>query len=212
MSPSCTSASSSSTDPASRYSIGPRCSGRRTTSAGPSGEAGRAGAGAGAGGAGADGLRDLGGEEREARTRSEGASCGPARSEGPAGHTPEHARERRADAAGPRQRRQRRRGDAAQHLRHRAARSPHRDHRQGCCGATSYMSIDERSAFLLSARNLALAHEEKRQDLVAPCSACYLVLRKTQDYIERYPEIGREVKASLANGGLGALTSIRVRH
>ena len=28
-----------------------------------------------------------------------------------------------------------------------------------CCGATSYMSIDERSAFLLSARNLALAHE-----------------------------------------------------
>ena len=27
-----------------------------------------------------------------------------------------------------------------------------------CCGATSYMSIDERSAFLLSARNLALAH------------------------------------------------------
>ena len=81
-----------------------------------------------------------------------------------------------------------------------------------CCGATSYMSIDERSAFLLSARNLALAHQEKHRDLVAPCSACYLVLRKTQDYIVRYPEIGREVKESLANGGLGALTSIRVRH
>ena len=81
-----------------------------------------------------------------------------------------------------------------------------------CCGATSYMSIDEGSAFLLSARNLALAHEEKHRDLVAPCSACYLVLRKTQDYVERYPQIGRRVKAALANGGLDALTSIRVRH
>jgi heterodisulfide reductase subunit B len=81
-----------------------------------------------------------------------------------------------------------------------------------CCGATSYMSIDEGSAFLLSARNLALAHAEKRQELVAPCSACYLVLRKTQDYIVRYPEIGRKVQASMPNGGLSALTSIRVRH
>ena len=81
-----------------------------------------------------------------------------------------------------------------------------------CCGATSYMSIDEHSAFMLAARNLSLAHQEKRQELVAPCSACYLVLRKTQDYIERYPEIGREVSAALGNVGLKVLTSIRVRH
>ena len=40
---------------------------------------------------------------------------------------------------------------------------------------------------------------------MAPCSACYLVLRKTQDYIERYPEIGRRVKDSLHSGGLPAL-------
>lgn len=81
-----------------------------------------------------------------------------------------------------------------------------------CCGATSYMSIDESSAFTLSARNLALAHQEKQHDLLAPCSACYLVLRKTQDYIERYPQIGREVKASLGNDDLHSLTSIRIRH
>ena len=30
-----------------------------------------------------------------------------------------------------------------------------------CCGATSYMSIDEGSAFVLSARNLALAASEQ---------------------------------------------------
>jgi heterodisulfide reductase subunit B len=81
-----------------------------------------------------------------------------------------------------------------------------------CCGATSYMSIDERSAFVLSARNLVLAHKTEQHDLMAPCSACYLVLRKTQDYIGRYPEIGREVRQALGNGSVEALNSIRVRH
>jgi heterodisulfide reductase subunit B len=81
-----------------------------------------------------------------------------------------------------------------------------------CCGATSYMSIDERAAFVLSARNLALAHQAQDRDVVAPCSACYLVLRKTQDYMQRYPEIGREVSKSLGNGSLKVLNAIRVRH
>jgi len=81
-----------------------------------------------------------------------------------------------------------------------------------CCGATSYMSIDERSAFVLSSRNLALAHEAKHRDLIAPCSACYLVLRKTQDYIQRYPRIAREVGVSVDHGNLRVLNQIRVRH
>ncbi len=81
-----------------------------------------------------------------------------------------------------------------------------------CCGATSYMSIDERSAFLLSARNLGLAHKAGRQDLLAPCSACYLVLRKTQDYLQRYPRQAKEVSSTLGNGSLKVLNAIRVRH
>jgi heterodisulfide reductase subunit B len=81
-----------------------------------------------------------------------------------------------------------------------------------CCGATSYMSIDENAAFVLAARNLALAHQQARTEVMAPCSACYLVLRKTQDYVQRYPEIGREVSTKLGNGGLRALTAIKVRH
>ena len=80
-----------------------------------------------------------------------------------------------------------------------------------CCGATSYMSIDEREAFSLSARNLALAHKAKHADLVAPCSACYLVLRKAQDYVQKYPQIAREMGAS-RNGNLRVLNSVRVRH
>jgi heterodisulfide reductase subunit B len=74
------------------------------------------------------------------------------------------------------------------------------------------MSVDEGAAFLLSARNLALAHQERHEDLLAPCSACYLVLRKTQDYIERYPQIGQRVAESLRAAELPSLDSVRVRH
>lgn len=83
-----------------------------------------------------------------------------------------------------------------------------------CCGATSYMSMDEGSAFVLSARNLALAsHAEPRgRDLMAPCSACYLVLRKTQDYVARYPQIRRKVETGLKAGGLPPLDGVKVRH
>jgi heterodisulfide reductase subunit B len=80
-----------------------------------------------------------------------------------------------------------------------------------CCGATSYMSIDESSAFQLSARNLALAHKASHADLLAPCSACYLVLRKAQDYMQKYPQVAREM-GSWGNGNLRVLNQIRVRH
>jgi len=37
-----------------------------------------------------------------------------------------------------------------------------------CCGATSYMAIDEDSAFALSARNLALVHKSGNSQVLAP--------------------------------------------
>ncbi|MGE5488248.1 MAG: CoB--CoM heterodisulfide reductase iron-sulfur subunit B family protein [bacterium] len=80
-----------------------------------------------------------------------------------------------------------------------------------CCGATSYMAIDEVSAFVLSARNLSIAGQ-KQADLLAPCSACYLVLRKTQDYTSHYPEIGEKVAKSLSSAGLPPLGAVKVRH
>jgi len=81
-----------------------------------------------------------------------------------------------------------------------------------CCGATSYMSIDESSAFLLSARNLVEAHRQQCHDLVAPCSACYLVLRKTQDYAVRYPQVLGGMHEAMGNGDLDAIGAVRVRH
>jgi heterodisulfide reductase subunit B len=81
-----------------------------------------------------------------------------------------------------------------------------------CCGATSYMSINENSAFALSARNLALAQKSGNNQLLAPCAACYLVLRKTQDYVQRYPEIREHVTATLKSTGLPMADTVVTRH
>ncbi len=80
-----------------------------------------------------------------------------------------------------------------------------------CCGATSYMAIDEGSAFVLSARNLSIAGK-KEMDLLAPCAACYLVLRKAQDYAHHYPETGARIREALKKAGLPQLNGIKVRH
>ena len=82
-----------------------------------------------------------------------------------------------------------------------------------CCGATSYMAVDTDAAFLLSARNLSLAHKAAgNRDLLAPCAACFLVLRKTQDYAQKYPSIKSEVAESLKAVNLPAMNSVKVRH
>ena len=52
-----------------------------------------------------------------------------------------------------------------------------------CCGATAYMSVRETVSFAISARNLALA-EKTGHDIVAPCSACFLVLAKTRRFLQ----------------------------
>jgi heterodisulfide reductase subunit B2 len=80
-----------------------------------------------------------------------------------------------------------------------------------CCGATAYMAVSERQAFGLAARNLALA-EQKPHGLLAPCSACYMVLKKTQHYMTDYPQIGHEVHEALNRGGLKYAGTAKVRH
>ena len=51
-----------------------------------------------------------------------------------------------------------------------------------CCGATMYMSVRETVALAVSSRNLALA-EKVGDTLIAPCSACYTTLQKTNRYL-----------------------------
>jgi heterodisulfide reductase subunit B len=81
-----------------------------------------------------------------------------------------------------------------------------------CCGATAYMSVAETVALAVSARNLALAERMGGLDVVAPCSACFTVLSKTQRYLRGHSELRDRVQESLAEAGLSLTRPVRVRH
>lgn len=80
-----------------------------------------------------------------------------------------------------------------------------------CCGATVYMSVKETVSFAISARNLAIA-EKSGRDIVAPCSACFLVLNKTKRFLEDLPELKENVNEALSVAGLHYEGTVRVRH
>lgn len=80
-----------------------------------------------------------------------------------------------------------------------------------CCGSTPYTSTEELASFCVSARNLALA-EKRGLDLVTPCSACYVILGRTNARLKEYPGLGAKVDEALAAGGLEYHRTVRVRH
>lgn len=80
-----------------------------------------------------------------------------------------------------------------------------------CCGSTPYSTLDELASLCLAARNLALA-EKRGVDLVTPCSACYVILRRTNSLLKEYPQLKGKVAEALAAGGLEYRGTVRVRH
>jgi heterodisulfide reductase subunit B len=81
-----------------------------------------------------------------------------------------------------------------------------------CCGATMYMSVDEAISLAISARNLALAERSGCRGLIAPCSACYTVLLKTNRFLRDNPELKSKVDRFLAQAGLRYDLTVAVRH
>lgn len=80
-----------------------------------------------------------------------------------------------------------------------------------CCGATAYMSVDETKSYALAGRNLAIA-ERATEDVIAPCSACYLVLNKTIQGLKDHKELRRKVTSALKAGDLEYKGTAKVRH
>ncbi|HEX8939558.1 MAG TPA: CoB--CoM heterodisulfide reductase iron-sulfur subunit B family protein [Candidatus Limnocylindrales bacterium] len=84
-----------------------------------------------------------------------------------------------------------------------------------CCGATEYFGLSRTPAYALVGRNLAIAADQAdgTRTLVAPCSACFLNLARTDHAMAESPVLRRDVNASLEVGGFhydpGAIT---VRH
>jgi heterodisulfide reductase subunit B len=81
-----------------------------------------------------------------------------------------------------------------------------------CCGATEYFSQDELVACSVIARNLALVDPQINQ-LVAPCAACYLNLKKTDRLMTEDAKLNSQISQSLAAGGLSYKAGrVTVRH
>ncbi len=81
-----------------------------------------------------------------------------------------------------------------------------------CCGATEFFSQDELTAGAVVARNLALVGSEVDQ-LVAPCAACFLNLKKTERLMSDDAEMCGKINEALAAGGLNYRPGrVRVRH
>jgi heterodisulfide reductase subunit B len=80
-----------------------------------------------------------------------------------------------------------------------------------CCGSTPYTAVDELASFCMSGRNLALS-EKAGLDLVTPCSACYVILNRTNSQLKEYPKLKTKVDEALAAGGLEYHGTVRVRH
>jgi heterodisulfide reductase subunit B2 len=80
-----------------------------------------------------------------------------------------------------------------------------------CCGATSYMSVNELMSFAISARNLVLA-ERAGKDLVTPCSACFAVLNKTEVYLKEHENLKAKVEKCLNAANMSYNGEVRVRH
>jgi heterodisulfide reductase subunit B len=81
-----------------------------------------------------------------------------------------------------------------------------------CCGATEYFTQDELVATSVIARNLALVDPQHDQ-LVAPCAACYLNLKKVDKLMTEHPQMNRQINAALGAGGLGYKAGrVRIRH
>ncbi len=83
-----------------------------------------------------------------------------------------------------------------------------------CCGATEYISLNKTAAFALIARNLAqAAKNDGLKEMVAPCSACYLNLRKVDHYLAIDPALNKDVNTALAAGALSYTPgSVKTRH
>ena len=81
-----------------------------------------------------------------------------------------------------------------------------------CCGATAYMAVDEVKACVMASRNLALAEKTRHPALLAPCSACYLVLNKTKHYLHDSPQVRKVVQKALGKAGLSYGGNVPVRH
>lgn len=82
-----------------------------------------------------------------------------------------------------------------------------------CCGASAVDTVSHLLSMVLPARNLALAEKTGIQaDVLVPCSACYLNLKKLEDHAGRDEQLLKQVNEALAEEQLTYRGALRIRH
>jgi len=82
-----------------------------------------------------------------------------------------------------------------------------------CCGATAAESISHLLSYVLPARNLALAEKmDSSRQILVPCSACYLNLKKVEEAIKKDKELLGIINAVLAREDLILKGDMIVKH
>jgi heterodisulfide reductase subunit B len=82
-----------------------------------------------------------------------------------------------------------------------------------CCGASAAESCSALLSLALPAINLAIAETmDARQDIMIPCSACYLNLKKAAETMRRDPLTRDRVNTVLAENDQAVKGTVKVRH
>ncbi|MCK5784616.1 MAG: CoB--CoM heterodisulfide reductase iron-sulfur subunit B family protein [Desulfobacterales bacterium] len=81
-----------------------------------------------------------------------------------------------------------------------------------CCGATTYLSTKDLSAYVLPARVMALAEKQNFKEIVTVCSACYSTLRKVSEKLASNEELLKNVNIALSEEGLHYTGPVKIRH
>ncbi|MCF8035996.1 MAG: CoB--CoM heterodisulfide reductase iron-sulfur subunit B family protein [Desulfobacteraceae bacterium] len=82
-----------------------------------------------------------------------------------------------------------------------------------CCGATAAKAVDRRLALAMPAVSLALAETvDSAADILVPCSACYLNLKKVHETAATEPRTLSEINEILSDESLHYSGKARPRH
>ena len=82
-----------------------------------------------------------------------------------------------------------------------------------CCGASAAEACSDLLSLALPAINLAIAEGmDARQDVMIPCSACYLNLKKAAETMRQDPLTRDRVNTVLAENDLTVKGTVKVRH
>ncbi len=82
-----------------------------------------------------------------------------------------------------------------------------------CCGATAAEGVSHLLSFALPARNLAAAEKMKiKCDILVPCSACYLNLKRVEREIREDPSLFKKINQVLETENLVLKGTLKSRH